>query len=116
MAGASDRGDIPALADAVALLGTLLILFGAFMVSIWLAWLAWETYAWWSGLVFIGAGIALFLLAAVGAWLYTTGIPAARARWHEWRLKRERRARQKQQEQKARVAETPDEDPRGNDG
>jgi type VI protein secretion system component VasK len=96
MAGPSDRGDIPVAADVVALLGTLLTLFGAFMVSIWLVWLSWETYAWWSGLIFIGAGIALFSLAAVGAWLHTTGVPAARARWHEWRLKRERRAREAQ--------------------
>lgn len=106
MAGASDRVDAPAPADAVALLGILLVLTGALMVALRLAWLAWETWAWWSGLVFAGAGIALFLLAAVGAWLYTTGIPAVRAQYHEWRLKRERRARQREQEQTQPEGET----------
>jgi hypothetical protein len=120
MAGrdASNRPETPIPADVVALLGILLVLVGGLMVALRLAWLAWETWAWWSGLVFLGSGFALFLLAAAGAWLYTVGIPAARARWHEWRLKRERAARQRQQEPaqqegRPRTAETPDEDPRG---
>ncbi|AGM11791.1 hypothetical protein M201_gp17 [Haloarcula californiae tailed virus 2] len=93
--------DVPPLADLVGLLGLLLVLGGALMVALRLAYLAWQTWAWWSGLVFLGAGVALFLLAAVGTWAYTTGIPAVRGRWHQWRLERERQARQREQEQAA---------------
>jgi len=93
-----DSVDVPAPADAVALVGILVALGGAVLVAVRLAWLAWQTWAWWSGLVFMVVGLGLFLLAAVGAWLYTTGIPAARRRWHEWRLEVERRKRQRRQE------------------
>lgn len=97
--------NVPAPADAVALLGVLLVLVGALMVGLRLAWLAWDTWAWWSGLVFAAAGVTLFLLATAGAWLYTRGIPVARARYHRWRLKRERQARERQQEREQHEVE-----------
>jgi len=93
--------DVPPPADALGLVGLLLVLAGAVMVALRLAWLAWQTWAWWSGLVFIGVGVALFLLAAVVTWAYTTAIPAVRARWAEWKYQRERRRRQREQEQAA---------------
>jgi Zn-dependent protease with chaperone function len=97
MAGASDRVGVPAPADVVALLGILLVLVGALMVALRLAWLAWQTWAWWSGFVFAGAGIALVTVAVCGAWLYVSGVPAARARYHQWRRERERAAAQARQ-------------------
>ena len=93
--------DVPLAADAVGLVGLLLVLGGALLVSIRLAWLAWQT--WWSGLVFIGAGLGLFLLAAVGTWAWTTAIPALRVRWydlkHEVRQRRRQRQQQRQEQQ-----------------
>lgn len=89
--------DTPAPADAVGLVGILLALAGLLLVALRLAWLAWETWAWWSGLVFMGAGVGLFLAAALGAWLYTVGLPAARHRWDEYRHAVRQRREQRQQ-------------------
>jgi hypothetical protein len=82
--------DVPVLADAVALLGVTLILGGGLMVAGRVAWLAWQQWGWWAGFVYVGVGVAVFLVAAVGAWLYARGIPVVRARYHKWRRGRER--------------------------
>jgi len=96
MAGDPKEGEVPAAADAVAVVGTLLVLAGGLMVGLRVAWLAWERWGWWSGLRFAAAGFALLVLAILGTWLYASAIPVARARWHRWRLKRERQARERQ--------------------
>jgi len=98
MASKLPEREVPAAADVVGLVGLLLVGTGALLVSVRLVWLAWQAWGWWSGLAYAGVGLALLVLAAVGAWTYTTGIPAARTRWHEWRLARERRAREAEQE------------------
>jgi len=100
-----DPGEVPPLplADLLGGLGILVALGGAVLVAVRLAMLAWYFWAWWSGFLFIGAGVGLFLLSAVGAWVYTSGIPALRARWHaikyEVRQRREQRLEQQAQQQ-----------------
>lgn len=103
--------DVPLGADLLGFVGLLLVLGGALLVSIRLAWLAWQAWAWWSGLVFIGAGVGLFLLAAVAAWVWTTGIPALRVRWYDLKYdvrQRRQQRQQRQREQQAQEAEGDD--------
>lgn len=93
--------DVPLPAEWLGFLGIVLVVAGTLMGTLRLAWAAWEAWRWWAGLAYAGVGIGLLVVAVVSAWLYTTGVPAARHRWHTWRLERERRKRQREQEQAA---------------
>lgn len=94
----SGRQQVPPPAEWLGFLGIVLLVVGVLMGAVRLAWAAWQAWGWWAGLAYAGAGVALLVVAVVSAWLYTTGIPEARARWHQWRLERERRQRQREQE------------------
>lgn len=57
---------LPPLADAVGLAGILVASVGTLLTAGRLAWTVWQAFGWWSGPVYLAAGLALLLLAVAG--------------------------------------------------
>ncbi len=62
----SDSWDLPPLADAVGLAGILVASAGLLLTAGRLVLLVWRTWGWWSGPVYLAAGLALLVLAVLG--------------------------------------------------